>query len=75
MAKAMAYDEGYRAVIMTKVVITNKNDPSRDATELTYLGPWARASTAKAEVTKARNHLGTTFVDGWIEKATWKRVD
>ncbi len=72
----MDEDGGFRAVVKIKTI---KRDPQTgnivDATALNYFGPWDRAATAKAEVTKARKYYKGNFVDGWIEQAEWRRVD
>lgn len=76
MARCMDQSGGYRAVVRIKTLLRNGNTGQIvDGFAVNYFGPWDRASTAKAEVTKARKYYGKEFVDGWIEHAAWSRVD
>lgn len=76
MARSMDHDGGYRAVVKIKTLMRNGNTGQVvDGFTLNYFGPWDRAATAKAEVTKSRKYYGKEFVDGWIEQAEWRRVD
>lgn len=76
MARSMLYEEGYRAVVKIKTLLRDGNTGKVvDGFAINYFGPWARAAVAKAEVTKARKYYDKTFVDGWIEKADWTRID
>lgn len=71
----MDYDGGHRAVVKIKTLLRDDHGQIVNGFAVNYFGPWDRASTAKAEVTKARKYYGKEFVDGWIEHAAWSRVD
>ena len=76
MARYMGHDGGYRAVIKIRTkVLKGATGQIVDGFAYDYLGPWDKPAQAKAAVTSERRIRGKSFVDGWIESATWTRVD
>lgn len=74
MAKVMEEDGGFRAVVVTREMGVDGLGQPMPIEVNSYYGPWGRAAVAKAEVTKARSSI-PSFIDGWIESATWTRVE
>lgn len=76
MARWMSEDGGYRAVVKVKTKRRNPNTHQiEDAVGIDYIGPYDRPGQAKAAVTTERRQRKTMFIDGWIERARWERVD
>lgn len=75
MAKYMDEEGGYRAVVEVKTYVRDSKGNVIHGTGFDYIGPYNGIAQAKSAVTVNRAWRGKEFVDGWVEKATWQRVE